>query len=169
MVLQKGRNYKDSRKRQTKQPMVTAAQAQSITRESRLKVFNKDQIKERPQFKATKPEPTNFSKILVKANGHPALALVDLQTQGGDLINSKFVHLYCIPTRPSEKKILTTAIKESQGKIDKECTIQLDWIGCLEESTFYLAHLSGWDMILREPALSAVNAEISASKEPISI
>ena len=53
--------------------------------------------------------------------------------------------------------------------IDKECTIQLDWIGYLEERASYLAYLSGWDMILGEPALSAAFAQISASEEPITI
>ena len=60
-----------------------------------------------------KPEPTSFSKVLAKADRHPTCALVDLQTQGGDLINSKFINLYCIPPRLSEKKTLTTAIKGS--------------------------------------------------------
>ena len=142
--------------------MITRAQALSIRRESRPKEFNKDKIRERPQFKVTRPEPTEFSKVLVKDDGHPALALVDLPTQEGDLIDSKFVHLYHIPTRPSEKKTSTTAISGLQGTIDKECTIQLDWIGYLEEYTFYVAHFTGWDMILIEPALSAANCQISA-------
>ena len=111
----------------------------------------------------------NFSKVLVKADEHLPLALVDLQTQEGDLIDSKFVHLYRIPTRPRDKKTLTTTIKGSQETIDKEYTIQLDWIGYLEERTFYVAHLSGWDMIFGEPALSAINAQISTSKEPVTI
>ena len=93
--------------------MVIAAQALSIRRESRPKGFDKDKIKERPQFKVTKPQPTDFSKVLVKADGHPVLALVDLQTQEGDLIDFKFVHFYCMPTSWSEKKTLTTAIKGS--------------------------------------------------------
>ena len=49
-------------------------------------------------------------------------------------------------------------IKGFQGMIDKECNIQLDWIGYLEERTFYVAHLSGWDIILVEPALYALKA-----------
>ena len=105
----------------------------------------------------------------MKAEGHAALALVDLQTQGGDLIDSKFVYLNRTPTRRREKQSLTTAIKVLQGTINKECNIQLDWIGYLEERTFYVAHLSGWDMILGEPALSAANAQISASKEPVTV
>ena len=91
--------------------MVTAAQALSIPRLSRLKGFNENTIKERPQFKVTKSELTDFSNVIVKPARHPALALVDLQTQGGDLNNSIFVYLYHIPTRPSEKKTLTTVIK----------------------------------------------------------
>ena len=78
---------------------------------------------EQPQFKTTKPEPTDLSKVLVKADAYRTLALVDLQTQEGDLIDFKFVHPYCIPTRPSSKKILTTTIKGLQRMIDKECTI----------------------------------------------
>ena len=108
-----GHNYKDCRKWQAKQPMVTAAQALSIRREWRQKGFNEDKTKEQPQFKATKPKPTNFSKVLVKADMYPSLAPVDLQIEVEDRIDSKFVHLYSIPTRLSEKKTLTTAIKGS--------------------------------------------------------
>ena len=100
--------------------MVIAAQALLVKRETRPKEFNKDEIKERPKVKTTKPEPTNFSKVSVQPGGYPILALADLQTQGEDLINSKFVHLHWIPTRPSEKKTLSTIIKGSQETIDKE-------------------------------------------------
>ena len=62
----------------------------------------------------------------MKADRHPALALGDLQTQVGVLINSKLFRLYCILTRLSEKKTLTTAIKESEETSDKEYTIQSD-------------------------------------------
>ena len=111
--------------------MVTTTQALSIRRESRLKGFNKDNIKERLQFKTTKHEPTDCSKVLVKADEHLTLAQVDLETQKGDLIDSKFVDLYHMLTRPSEKKTLASAIKGSQGMINKEFTIQLD---CSPES-----------------------------------
>ena len=110
--------------------MVTTTQALSIRRESRLKGFNKDNIKERLQFKTTKHEPTDCSKVLVKADEHLTLAQVDLETQKGDLIDSKFVDLYHMLTRPSEKKTLASAIKGSQGMIDKRMyyPIRLDWI-----------------------------------------
>ena len=90
--------------------MITAAQAVSIRRESRPKGFNKHKIEACCQLKATMPEHSNVSKVLLKGDRHPALALVDLQTYEGDLIDSKCVHLYRIPTRLSKKKTLTTAI-----------------------------------------------------------
>ena len=90
----------------------------------------------------TKPEAFDFSKVLVQANRHVALAPVDLQTQRGYLINHKFVHLHGIPTRRSEQKTQTTTIKGSQGTIHKVCTIQSDCIAYLLECTFYVAHLS---------------------------
>ena len=86
----KGQNYNDCIKRQAIQRIVTVAQALSIRRESRPKGFNKDKTKKQPQFKATELERTDFSKVLEKANKYSALVLVDLQTQGGDLIDSKF-------------------------------------------------------------------------------
>ena len=61
------------------------------------------------------------------------------------------------------------ATKGSQGTINKQCTIQVDWIGYLEEQTFYVAHLSGSYMILGEPVPSAAKAQISASKEPVTV
>jgi len=44
-------------------------------------------------------EPLNNSKVQVQINACKALALVDLQTKGGNLINSQFVYLYKIPTK----------------------------------------------------------------------
>ena len=47
--------------------------------------------------------------------------------------------------------------------------MQLDWIGYLEEHTFYVGHLSGWNTILGKTGLSAANVQISAFKEPVTI
>ena len=113
------------------------------------------------------PEPVDFSKVLVKADGHRTRVLVDLQTQGGDLIVYKFVHLYRIATRLSDKKILSTGIKGSQARIDTECAILLDRIEYLEECTLCIAQLSEWDTIFAEPALSALNRQLSGSREPV--
>jgi len=55
-----------------------------------------------------KPQPTDeldYSRVRVKVNGHPALALVDLQTTGGDLINAQLVHLYGLPTLRNRQEV----------------------------------------------------------------
>ena len=53
--------------------------------------------------------------------------------------------------------------------IDKECTIQLDWIGWLKEHIVYVAYLLRSHIILVELARSAAKVQISASTEPITI
>ena len=97
------------------------------------------------------------------------LVLVDFQSQEGDLMDSKFIHLYCILTRPHEENFLNTAMQELQAIINRECTIQLVRIGYLKERTFYVAYLAEWNMIFGKPALSAVNTQISASKKPFTM
>lgn len=62
----------------------------------------------------------------MKADWHAALVPIDLQTQEGYLIDSKYVHLYHILTRLSEKISLTTVIKGLQETINNELTIQLE-------------------------------------------
>ena len=109
----------DCGKGQAKPPMVRAAQALSIRKELSLKGFRKHAIKEQLWLKTTEPEPTDFSQLPVKVDRHSAPALQHLSTQRGDLIDSKFVQLYCVPTRLNEKKILTIAIEVSQGTINK--------------------------------------------------
>ena len=42
-------------------------------------------------------------------------------------------------------------------------------MGYWDERTFSAVHLSGWDMILEEPALSDANAQLSTSKEPVTM
>ena len=53
--------------------------------------------------------------------------------------------------------------------INKQYTIVLDCIGYLKEHTFYIEHHSGWDMILEEPGLYTAHAQMSGSKEPLTI
>ena len=79
------------------------------------------------------------------------------------------MYIHKIPTKEIEKKSLNTAIKGSKGTINKSCKINLNWLGYTEIRTFYVAHLSGWDLILGEPALTSINAVISAGKSPVTI
>jgi len=94
---------------------------------------------------------------------------VDLQTTGGDLINAQFVHQYGLPTYSIDKKSLNTAIKGSKGVIERACDVQMDYGEYTETRTLYVAHLTGWDIILGKPALTALNALIPAEPKPVTI
>jgi len=85
----------------------------------------------------------DYSRVRVKVNGHPALALLDLQTTGGDLINAQFVYLYDLFTYGIDKKSLNTAIKGSKGVIERPCDVQMNYGGYTETRTLYVAHLAG--------------------------
>ena len=96
--------------------MRTAAQVLSLQHTNKPVIAKKNY---KGKTKA-KPQPTDevdYSRVQVKSNGHPALALVDWQKTGRDLINAQFIHLYGLPTYGIDKKSLNTAIKWSKGVI----------------------------------------------------
>jgi len=151
-----------------KQPMRTAAQVLSLQYTSKP-VIAKNNYKRKTKAKPLCTEELDYSRVLVQVNCHPALALVDLQTTGGDLINAQFVHVYGLPTFGIDKKSLNTVIKGSKGLIEKACDVQIDYRGYTEIRTLYVAHLAGWDMILGKPALTPLNALILAGPKPVTI
>ena len=79
------------------------------------------------------------------------------------------MYLYGLPTYGIDKKSLNTAIKGSKGVIENACDVQMDYGGYTETRTLYVAHLAGWNMILGNPALTALNALIPAGPKPITI
>ena len=161
-----GHNYKDCRERLNKEPMMTAAQEMQL-QQPVGKTRSKDQTKQKPQVAIR--EELDPNRVFVKLHSHPALTLIDLQTIGGDLISAQFVYLYKLPVDTIEPKTLATAIKGSQGTVDKTCEVELNWGGYEETRKFYVGHLSGWDMILGKPALQDVRATISAGTAPVII
>jgi len=94
----------------SKIPMRTAAQVLSLQHTNKP-IIAKNNYKGKTKAKPQSTEVIDYSRVQVKVNGHPTLALVDLQTTGGDLINAQFVHLYGLPTYGIDKKSLNTAIK----------------------------------------------------------
>ena len=74
--------------------MRTAPQEMQL-QQSVGKTRSKEKTKQKPQV-ATR-EPHHPNRVLGKVNGHPALALIDLQTMGGGLISAQFVYLYELP------------------------------------------------------------------------
>ena len=74
-------------------------------------VIAKNNYKGKTKAKPQSPEELDYSRVRVKVNGNPALALVDLQTTGRDLIYAQFVHLYGLTTYGIDKMSLNTTIK----------------------------------------------------------
>src|SRR5205807_5192173 len=116
-----GHTYKDCKKRLQKEPMCSAAQHMTTRVLPTKAIKGTKRIQIKPVV-----EPQDYSKIEVKANGFSALALVDLQTKGGDLINAQFVYICKIPSKVIEKKSVNTASKGSKGTIDERCEINLN-------------------------------------------
>jgi len=163
-----GHTFKECKRRISKEPMRTHAQVLSLQHTNKL-VTAKNNYKGKTKAKTQSTEELDYSRVRVKVNGHPALALVDLQTTSRDLIKAQFAHLYGLPTYGLDKKSLNTAIKVLKGVIEKVCDVQMDYGGYTETRTLYGAHLAGWDMILGKPALTALNTLIPAGPKPVTI
>jgi len=90
-------HLQEMQKRKSKVPMRTAAQVLSLQHTSKP-VIAKNNYKGKTKAKPQSTEELDYSRVRVKVNGHPALALMDIQTTVGDLINVQFVHLYRLPS-----------------------------------------------------------------------
>ena len=128
---------------------------------------SKEKTKQKPQVAVR--EPLDPNRVFVNVKGHPALALIDLQTIGGDLIRAQFVYLYKLPVVKIEPETLATAIKGSKGTVDKTCEVEINWGGFEETRMFYVSYLSCWHMILGNPVLQDMRATISAGTAPVTI
>jgi len=88
--------FKECKKRISKIPMPTAAQVLSLQYNSKP-VIARNNYNGKTKAKPLPTEELDYSTVRVNVNSHPALALVDLQTTGRDLINAQFVHPYGLP------------------------------------------------------------------------
>jgi len=163
-----GHSFKESKKQIFKLPIRTAAQVLSLQHTNKP-VISKDNYKGQNKAKPHSTEELYYRRVRLKVNGHPALSLVDLQTTGGDLINTQFMHLYGLPSYGINKKSLNTAIKGSKSVIEKAYNVQMDYEEYMEPTTLYVAHLTGWDMIPGKLALIALNTLIPAGPKPVTI
>ena len=104
--------------------------------------------------------------VEVKVNGHPAMAIVDQQTQGGDLISAQYCQTYEIPTKPLGTPVtISGATKGSRSTINDHYIVEIDYGGHKEKRQFYVANLAQWDMILGEPALRKLRATIDVNDD----
>ena len=130
-------NLKECRKCLHKEPMRTAAQEMQL-QQPMGKTRSKTSTKQKPQVAIR--EPLDRNQVFVQVNGHPVLALIDLQTLEADHILQQFVYLYILPVAKIESKTLATAIKGSKGPVDKTCEVELNCGGYAEISMFYVEH-----------------------------
>src|SRR5258706_6982072 len=160
--LNPGHKYVDCNTRKSKKTMRTAAQ----------------RIQEREDPKANlkkvkKPEimlATDTNRVSVNINGNKVHALIDLQTEGCNLLNAQFAYLYKIPTRELKPPLtLMTAIKGSRASINKAAEVELDWGGHRETITCCIANLQGEDLIIGKPTLCKNKAVIQAGPYPVTI
>jgi len=105
----------------------------------------------------------------ITINGYKAHVLLDLCTQGGDLISNNFCTLFKLLLTQMEKKPLETAIQRSRSPMTNKTTGLINVQGYEEEITFYAANLRNWDAILREPALKKLKAIMNIYDNMISI
>ena len=98
------------------------------------------------------------------------MALIDLQTEGCNLLNAQFVQLFKIPTRELNLPLtLMTAIKGSRASINKAVEIELDQEGYTETIIYCIVHLQGEDIIIGKLRLWKNKAIIQAGPYPVTI
>jgi len=76
-----GHTFKECKKLISKIPMPTAAQFLSLQHTNKP-VIAKNNYKGKTKAKSQSTEELDYSRVPIKVNGHPTLALVDLQMTG---------------------------------------------------------------------------------------
>jgi len=148
--------------------MYSAAQVLSLQYTNKP-IISKNNYKGKTKTKLLSIEKLDYSRVRVKVNYRPALALMDLQTTGAELINERFVHLFSLPTYSIDKKSLNITIKGSNAAIAKAYDVQMDYGVYTEIRTLTIGHPAGWDMIVGKPGLTALKALILAAPNPFTI
>ena len=161
-----GHMFKECRKHLIKEPMRPAAREKQL-QQHLSKTSAKKKFKQKPQVAIR--EPLNPNWVFGKVNGHPALALIYVQTIRGVLISAQFVYLYKLTEVKIQRNTLATAIKGCQVTVDKTSEVSRNWGGYEKPRMFFEAYLSGWDMMLGKPGLQDVLATIWVGTLPVTI
>ena len=122
-------NFAEYRQWLNKEPIRTAAQEmqlQQLVGKPRLE----EEHKQKPQVAIREPLDPNL--VFVEMHRHSALAPIDQQTIGADLISEQFVYLYKLSVVKIEPKTLATTIEGSKGTVDKTCEVELNCGGYVE-------------------------------------
>ena len=110
------------------------------------------------------------STCMIKCNNAEALTLLDPCTMNGDLISDTYCAIYKTPFQAIKGGLpLTTTIKGSRSTIIHKATVNIDIQGYKIQRTLYVCHLQDCDIILGEPALSALKAIKEIADNKVSI
>jgi len=105
----------------------------------------------------------------ITINEYKAHVLLNLCTQGGDLISNNFCTLFKLPLIQLEKKPLETAIQGSRSSMTNKTTVLINVQGYEEERIFCAANLRNWNAILGELSLKKLKAIMNIHDNIISI
>ena len=86
---------------------------------------SKEKTKQKPRVAIS--EPLNPNGLFVKLNCHAALALIDLETMGEDIICAQFVHFYKLAGVKIQPETIATGVKGYKGTVDTTQEIEHKW------------------------------------------
>ena len=96
----------------------------------------------------------------MNVNLYAARTTIDLHPTTEYLNSVQFVCLYDLPIVEIVTQTLVSAMTASQVTVDKTCEIEFNCEACEVTRMIYVGYSTGWDMILKEPALQDVPATI---------
>src|SRR5258705_8081208 len=116
-------------------------------------------------------DPTSKHQVIdIEIEGNKALALIDPQTTGGNLMSNNYASTYNLPLIQMLEPIqVNLALKGSRGSSTHYINTKIR-IGMHErEASFLIVALDDWDVILGHPLLHDVKAIIDVAKAQMTI
>src|SRR5258705_565825 len=116
-------------------------------------------------------DPTSKHQVIdIEIEGNKALALIDPQTTGGNLMSNNYASTYNLPLIQMLEPIqVNLALKGSRGSSTHYVNTKIR-IGTHErEASFLIVALDDWDVILGHPLLRDVKAIIDVAKAQMTI
>src|SRR5258705_2474237 len=129
------------------------------------------QVKKANKLTAEVYNPTSKHQVIdIEIAGYKALALIDPQTTGGNLMSNNYASTYNLPLIQMLEPIqVNLALKGSRGSSTHYVNTKIR-IGTHErEASFLIFPLDDWDVILGHPLLRDVKAIIDVAKAQMTI
>ena len=108
--------------------------------------------------------------INIEVEGNKALALIDPQTTGRNLMSTNYALIYNLPLiQMSEPIQVNLALKESKGVSTHYVRTKIKVGSHKQVAAFLIVALDNWDVILGHPLLRDIRAIINVSKALMTI